>query len=78
MQEGSWATGVSSVTHARGQPNLLDAALPACVGVVSVAASALLWAAVLPALVLRVGEARQAAGPAESWAVRSEGLAASD
>jgi len=60
------------------QPNLLDAALPACVGVVSVAASALLWAAVLPALVLRVGKARQAAGPAESWAVRSEGLAASD
>ena len=57
-QYGTWANGVSNVAHARGQPNLLDAAIPA-LGVVSVAISALLSAAVLAALVLLVGEARR-------------------
>lgn len=56
-QYGTWANGVSSVPHARGRPNLLDAAIPVA-GVVSVAVSTLLSAAVLAALILLVGEAR--------------------
>lgn len=58
-QYGTWANGVSNVAHARGQPNLLDGAGMAALGVVSVAISALLSAAVLAALVLLVGEARR-------------------
>jgi hypothetical protein len=57
-QYGTWANGVSSVPHAVGRPNLLEIASPA-MGVVSVAVSALLSAAVLFALVLLVGEARR-------------------
>jgi hypothetical protein len=56
-QYGTWANGVSSVAHARGQPNLLDTASPA-LGVLSVAVSTLLSLAVLAALVLLIGEAR--------------------
>jgi hypothetical protein len=57
VQYGTWANGVSDVPHARGRPNLLDAAIPR-LGVVSVAVSTLL-SAVLTALVLLVGEARR-------------------
>lgn len=58
-QYGTWANGVSSVTHARGRPNLLEIASPV-LGVVSVAISIALSAAVLVALILLVGEARRA------------------
>jgi hypothetical protein len=56
-QYGTWASGVSSVAHARGRPNLLDIASPA-LGALSVAVSTLLSVAVLVALVLLIGEAR--------------------
>jgi hypothetical protein len=56
-QYGTWANGVSSVTHARGRANLLDIASPA-LGVLSVAVATLLSVAVLVALVLLIGEAR--------------------
>ncbi|HEY2958964.1 MAG TPA: DUF4386 family protein [Actinomycetota bacterium] len=56
-QYGTWASGVSSVAHARGRPNLLDVASPA-LGALSVAVSTLLSVAVLVALVLLIGEAR--------------------
>ena len=56
-QYGTWADGVSSVTHARGRPNLLDIASPV-LGVFSVAVSTLLSLAVLVALVLLLREAR--------------------
>ncbi|MGH2654712.1 MAG: hypothetical protein ACRDHV_10255 [Actinomycetota bacterium] len=57
-QYGTWANGVSSVAHAQGRPNLLEIASPA-LGVISVAISIALSAAVLVALVLLLGEARR-------------------
>ena len=57
-QYGTWATGASSLPPALGRPNLLEAAVPA-LGVVSVAMSAVLPAAVLAALALLVQEARR-------------------
>lgn len=57
-QYGTWANGVSSVAHAQGRPNLLEIASPA-LGVISVAISLALSAAVLVALVLLLAEARR-------------------
>jgi hypothetical protein len=56
-QYGTWATGISSVPHALGQPNLLGSASPA-LGALSVAVSTLLSVAVLMALILLAREAR--------------------
>jgi len=67
-QYGTWASGVSSVPHARGRPNLLDVASPA-LGALSVAVSTLLSVAVLVALVLLIGEAR---ATHHAWTPRPE------
>jgi hypothetical protein len=56
-QYGTWANQISSVPHALGQPNLLDAASPV-LGALSVAVSSLLSVAVLAALALLTREAR--------------------
>jgi hypothetical protein len=56
-QYGTWASGISSVPHAVGQPNLLEVTSPV-LGAVSVAVSSLLSLAVLAALVLLTREAR--------------------
>jgi hypothetical protein len=68
-QYGTWASGVSSVAHASGRPNLLDMASPA-LGVLSVAVSTLLSVAVLVALVLLIREAR---ATHHAWRPRPEG-----
>ncbi len=62
-QYGTWARGVSSVSHAAGRPNLLGVASPV-LGIISVTISVLLSVSVLIAFVLILGEARRARGSA--------------
>ncbi len=61
-QYSTWANGVSSVPHAAGQPNLLEAASPT-LGVVAVVISIALSASVLVALIVLNDEARRRRHP---------------
>lgn len=61
-QYGTWAHGVSSVSHALGQPNVLGISSPV-IGVASVTVSMLLSLAVLMAFLLLVREARRLRTP---------------